>query len=467
MRKSLPIKNISKLPKTTGVYFLKNKKGEIFYIGKANNIRTRVQSHARENLPSSVHHLLSEIKKVEYIITANEIEALIKESEFIKKHDPKMNYRLRDDKKYFFVGITTEDLPHIFITHQPIATAESKVKNQKSKIEKPSTSVANKSTEPTNQNYKLQAKNYNLKPITYLGPFTDGDALKQTMKYLRRTFPYYTANSKKPISSPKHKSLPCSWCHLRLCPGPHPDKKEYVKNILRIKNILQGRHGLVISSIKRDMEVASKKQNYEKAKQLRDIIQALENIFMHYHIPPNPVSALPTGSTSRHLNIYKYLTKLFKSDLPIKTIEGYDISNIQGREATGSMVRFDNGVPNKSLYRKFNIQSPALPNDYRMMQEIIERRYSHTEWKYPDMILIDGGRGQLNAALKIIQNIKLTIPIASLAKRDEELYLPNRQPKKLSTMPKEVENLLKSVRDEAHRFAITHHRKKHSEKFKK
>lgn len=442
MRKTLSIKNISKLPKKPGVYFLKNKTGEIFYIGKANNIRSRVQSHARESLSSNVHRPLPEIKKIEYIVTANEIEALIKESEYIKKYDPKMNHRLRDDKKYFFVGFTNEQLPRIFITHQPNTDAKNKTTNQNSKL-------------PAYRSGRLTT---NYKPPTkYFGPYTDGNALKQTMKYLRKIFPYYSANPKKPFHSPNHKSLPCSWCHLGLCPGPKPNKIEYKKNIKRIKKILRGQGKSVIVSLKKEMKTASKLYAYEKAQDLKNTIEALQNIFLHTFTSP----VQPKYITDKSRTTSRYLSKLLKTALPIKSIEGYDISNIQGHEPTGSMVRFDNGLPNKSLYRKFNIQSPSSPDDYKMMQEILERRLSHSNWQYPDMILIDGGRGQLNTALKALKKLELSIPVASLAKREEELYVPNRKPQKLNTMPKEVENLLIYVRDEAHRFAITHHRARH------
>lgn len=429
MHKNLSIKNISKLPKKPGVYFLKNKKGDIFYIGKANNIRSRVQNH--KNNPQS--YKPEQIYSVEYLVGANEIEALIKESEYIKKYNPRMNIRLRDDKKYFYVGITSEELPRIFITHQPSTNA--KIKNQ-------------------------IAKGKNIK-IEYLGPYTDGNALKQTMKYLRRIFPYYTTSPKRPLGSARHKSLPCSWCHLELCPGPNPNKIECKKNIRRIKDILIGGQKSVVSSLKKEMKMHAGKQEYEKAGQLKTTIEALENIFLH-HTPP-----VHKRLDTDYLQVSQYLSKLLNSDLSIKSIEGYDISNIQGREPTASMVRFDNGSPNKDLYRKFNIQSKNTPDDYLMMQEVIKRRFSRKDWPFPDMILIDGGRGQLNAALKILNGLDISVQAASLAKREEELYLPGKKPKHLSNMPSDVENLLKHIRDEAHRFALSHHRKKHMEGFKK
>jgi excinuclease ABC subunit C len=475
MRKSLSVKNINRLPKAPGIYFLKNKKGEIFYVGKTNNLRARAHSH--RNNPQS--HILENIHKIEYIRAANEIEALLKESEYIKKYDPKMNYRLRDDKKYFYVGITNEELPRIFTTHQPNTAAKPKVKNE---------------------NSEQRVIRNSLPTISYIGPFTDGEALKITMKYLRRIFPYYTTNPKRPLQTKIHGLLSCSWCNIGLCPGPFTNwrkrnKTEYRKNTKRIKNILQGKQKSVVAALKREMKTHSTKQNFERAQELKNILGALENIFEHknFVLPWR----LSTANNKRQAAKDKYLAKLLGSKKPIKTIESYDVSNIQGKEATASMARFSNGKPNKNLYRKFNIEAPSEPNDYLMMREVIRRRLKNN-WPLPDMFLIDGGRGQLNTALTELRNFlprdispedkqfsplqKISrkkaiflparglpkgdkikqVHIVALAKREEKLYIQNHnKPIPLETMPREVENLLRHARDEAHRFAVSHHRTRH------
>ncbi|MDX1535628.1 MAG: UvrB/UvrC motif-containing protein [Candidatus Spechtbacterales bacterium] len=433
MRKSLSLNKIKDLPKSPGIYFLKNKQGVIFYVGKSTNIKSRVRTHANDDSLFKPEV----INSVEYIKTANEIEALLKESHYIKKLQPKMNIRLRDDKQYFYAGVTKEEFPRIFITHQP-------TKNKK---------------------------------IEYIGPYTDGKALKETVKYLRRLFPYYTTNHKRPLRAQKHKALPCSWCHLGLCPGPSPDKKEYRKNIRAIKNVLKGRKSSVINQLKRDMKNASKGKDFEKAAEFRDMIDAIENIFSHQFVLNSwspPKQKLPIE------DVAKYLSKITGTKKPIYTIEGYDVSNTQGKEPTASMVRFDKGTPNKSLYRKFNIHSKEEPDDYLMMREVIKRRFKHDEWPYPDLILIDGGRGQLNTVIAELESMKLKIPTISLSKaktearkqgktlsmREEEVYIPSKKkPIPLSEMPKHVENLLKYIRDEAHRFAINQHRYRRRKKF--
>ena len=432
MRKSLPVEKINKLPKSPGVYFLKDRNGKIFYIGKANNLRLRLQSHARDGKILEAKNYKLKTVRVEWIKTANEIESLIKEAQYIKHYMPRLNVRLRDDKKYSYAGITREDCPRIFLTHQPVAGAL--VQNSKFKVD-------------------------------YLGPYTDAKALRVVMRYLRKIFPYYLTTDKKIKNGHPHPKLMCAYCHLRLCPGPAPDKRAYRKDINAIRQLLEGKKNTLLKKLKREMVNAVKKQEYEKAQKLRGIIETVKKIFAHHAGPTAPT--LETRDISRKIySAGDYLAGLLKTDLPIVSIEGYDISNIQGKEPTASMVRFDRGYPNKALYRKFNIQAPDKPNDYLMMREVIRRRFNHAEWSYPDLILIDGGRWQFNSARLELRKLGLDIPTVSLAKREEKLYLPTKpNPILLSTMPNEVGNLLKYVRDEAHRFAITHHRSRHRKTF--
>ena len=424
MRKSLPVEKINKLPKSPGVYFLKDRNGKIFYIGKANNLRLRLQSHARDGKILEAKNYKLKTVRVEWIKTANEIESLIKEAQYIKHYMPRLNVRLRDDKKYSYAGITREDCPRIFLTHQPVAGAL--VQNSKFKVD-------------------------------YLGPYTDAKALRVVMRYLRKVFPYYLTTDKKIVRERAHPKLMCSYCHLGMCPGPSPNRSAYKKDIHTMRQLLEGKKDTALKKLKNTMRDAAKHREYEKAAKLKRSVDAVEKIFTHYAGPTPALEAKDIVD-----DVYSsgtFLAGLLKTDLPIVSIEGYDISNIQGKEPTASMVRFDRGYPNKALYRKFNIQAPDKPNDYLMMREVIRRRFNHAEWSYPDLILIDGGRGQFNSARLELRKLGLNIPTVSLAKREEKLYLPTKpNPILLSTMPNEVGNLLKYVRDEAHRFAITHHR---------
>lgn len=301
--KFLAKNKISKLPRSPGVYAFK-KGTKLLYIGKATNLRERIKQHRA---------LLNRVKQLGYIKTDSEIEALLLEANLIKKYRPRYNVMWRDDKNYFYVGITKEEFPRVFITHQP----EGKAK--------------------------------------YIGPFVKGKALKKALEDLRKKFPYRTCKT-----LPRK---PCLWYHLGQCPSPC----------------------------------------------------------------------------------------LFKS----RRIEAYDISNIQGKEATGSMVTFINGRPDKNFYRRFKIKGAAKPNDVGMLKEVLSRRLRHPEWPYPDLILIDGGKAQLNAAKSLTK-----IPAMALAKKENKLYIGGREkPIPLKNLPREIFNLILQLRDEAHRFARAYHHK--------
>ena len=300
---------IEGLPGTAGVYCFKNG-GKILYIGKAANIKERVKQHK---------DLLELAGRMGYIKTDSEIEAFLLEAKLIKKYQPKYNVVWKDDKNYFYIGITKEEFPRIFITHQ----------------------TKDKNTE-------------------YVGPFVDGKELKQSLKELRKRSPYRTCKI-----LPKK---PCLWYYLGQCLAPC----------------------------------------------------------------------------------------LFGS----QRIEAYDVSNIQGQEATGSMVTFINGKPEKNFYRRFKIKLTNKPNDVAMIKEVLSRRFNHPEWGLPDLILIDGGKAQLNAAILIAKRCKLKTKTMALAKKENELYIEGKKkPILLKSLPREIFNLILQLRDEAHRFAIAYHHK--------
>lgn len=395
---------INEIPKTAGMYSFLNGKS-ILYIGKAANLRDRVRNHFQQ--PSYRDDLfIDQVERVGYIETESEIEALLLESQLIKKELPKYNVMWKDGKGYFSVAITKEELPRVSLTHQ---------KDKKA---------------------------------IYIGPFVDGKAIKRTLRNLRRVFPYYTVK--------KHGPKPCQYCHLGLCPGPTPDKKEYQKSIKNLVAVLQAQKPAVLKKLQREMALASRNQEYEEASRLRDQIQDLEIIFSHARV-------LRPGTARTPLNwpeTEKYLQKILGTNQRISRAEAYDISNIQGKEATGSMPVFMNGKPAKDHYRKFKIHISGSPNDFAMLHEIITRRLAHREWQYPDLMIIDGGKGQLSAVLKAIGNQQSTICVVAIAKRNNELFLPGQsKPLLLKDMPQSVSNFILHMRDEAHRFAITYHRK--------
>ncbi len=263
-----------------------------------------------------------------------------------------------------------------------------------------------------------------------LGPFVKGKELKRALEALRYIFPYYSS---------VHKKQKCTFCYLGLCPGPNISVEDYKKNIKSILAILSGKKKTIINSFKKEMKKAAQEKEYEKAAIIRDKIKSLEKVILEAQIIKE--------------NSYRdYFKKYFNKKG--QRLEAYDISNIQGKQATGSMVVFLNGKPAKNLYRKFKI-STEKPNDIAMIKEVLIRRLNHQEWSLPDFILIDGGKAQLNVGLSVIKN--KSIEVAALAKKNNELFLKNKKIL-LKDLPNDFSNLILRMRDEAHRFAISYHK---------
>lgn len=442
---------INNLSTNTGVYLFWQEK-EIMYIGKAINIKDRVKNHFQQ--PSYRDNLFVEkVEKISFIETNSEIEALILEAHLIKKYQPKFNVVWKDGKNYFYVAIakTRDRISYIFITHQP---SKSNVKSQ-------------------------------LSNVVYIGPFVEGNALKKTLKFLRRVFPYYT--------TAKHPNNKCTWCHLDLCPGPDPDLIGYKKNIQKLVLILKGKRKSVLGTLKKEMKTCSYSREYEQAAKIRNQLLALERVMEHTHVIENSSNITTSrylikdgrpllNSSSQWSLTQQILQKLLDMKNTISRIECYDISNIQGKNATGSMVVFTNGAPDKSQYKKFKVKMKNEPNDIAMLKEVLTRRFSHPEWKLPEVILIDGGIAQLNIGIrtkneiaKKIHSVKSAtqsvavsseagqfdrVKVISIAKGRQELFIEDRKkPIPLKSLPQDIYNLIKHLDDEAHRFAITYHKK--------
>jgi len=421
---------LDKLPKTSGVYCFKEKpfgklRVNTIYIGKAINIQNRVKNHF--NQPSYRDNLfMDKVDKIGYFETNSEIEALVLEANLIKNNQPRFNVVWRDDKNYFYVAINRENIPYIFITHQPFDKTQGK---------------QNKKTE-------------------YIGPFVEGTSLKKTLRFLRKVFPYYTAK--------KHPKTKCTYCHLGLCPGPllfeNPSTssglREYKKNISKLILILKGKRNTVLNSLKKEMNQLSKENKFEQAGKIRDRISNLQQVMSHTNV------INPTKIDRTLENVPTTLNKVLELNKTIHRIECYDISNIQGKSATGSMVVFIDGKADKNQYRKFKIRIENTPNDIAMLKETLERRFAHPEWKYPEVILIDGGIAQLNIAINV-KNQKLetkNIKVISIAKRNKDLYIEGKNKFiSLKSLPQEIYNLVLQLDDEAHRFAIAYHKKLRSE----
>lgn len=408
------LKRPQSIPPNPGVYTFLDGREKPVYIGKAANLKKRLNSYWRKNVSAKVGQLLGEAVKVRWVMAESEIDALLKEAELIKQYRPKYNILMRDDKNYFYVGFTKETFPRIFMTHQPRGP---------------------------------QTK--------FIGPFTSGGALKIVLQLLRRLFPYCTCG--KP-----HKR-PCLNSQIGRCPGyccvfgtmDKKSKAEYMDNIKDIRNILTGKKKSLFKKLKKEMRQAAKLREFERAAVLRDQMLGIENIFSH---PLTPVLRVPRSPWPKIEKVIQTVTRAKKR---ISRVEGYDISNISGTAATGSMVVFVEGIPAKSEYRKFKIKTVHQISDVDMLKEVIGRRLAHKEWQYPDLMLIDGGKPQLNAVRSVITSNQLSvIKLASLAKREEELYIEGQaKPILLSTLPPNVAFFFQRVRDESHRFAKRYHHK--------
>ena len=403
-------KTYRSLPETPGVYMMKGVDGNIMYVGKAGNLRRRVGSYFERPHDVRIQTLVSKINKIDIEQTDTALEALILEAELIKTLIPPFNVREKDDKSFLFIDIPKEKFPRVLL-------------------------VRGKDTLPSSTGTGHQ-----------FGPFTSASSVREAMKILRRIFPWSTHDPEE-IGTFKR---PCFNYELGLCPGTcigAISQEDYNKNIDRLKLFFEGKKKAVLKALEKDMREQSKKQKFEKADKLRRQIFALHHIRDTALISDNETLVMGTSALKSGYRI-----------------EGYDISNISGTSAVGSMVVFEDGEADKNEYRKFKIKSIFQPNDVGMLKEVLERRFAHAgesidngkeRWRMPDLILVDGGLAQVNMARRVLLQARLKIPILGIAKgsrRDRNDII--------GLIPKGVrkETLVK-VRDEAHRFAIGYHRK--------
>ena len=558
------------LPNAPGVYLMKASDGAPIYIGKAKNLRTRVRSYFQQsalNVRSAENPLTVQMMRyvieVDYIVTSNEIEALILENNLIKSHQPRYNVKLKDDKRYPFLRVTTnEPYPRIMITR--------KTDNDGAR---------------------------------YFGPFVRVRSTRQVLKQLTKLFPIRTCTL--PLEETNNKYRACLDYHIGRCPAPCAnliDRQEYGEIVRKICQFLGGNTKAVVKELKQQMKDAAKSLDFENAAKYRDILndveqavssqQSLDNVSTvdedvigiatafqhdlqsrlgdvacvqvlhvrdgkllereHYYlndVHPEQTSTaisafvsqyyqnavlvpktivIPTqiesveliqewlsekrgNNVSLHvpragrlrrlqtlamknaevLLIQREQSVVFSSDVdpalvelqelldikhPLRRIEAYDISNLGDRYAVGSMVVLQDGKPANSEYRQFRIKEVVGQNDYAMMQEVISRRFRRAETgdikfsKLPDLMLIDGGKGQLNAVQTALQSfcdksetkidpVPTQIPIIALAKRIEEIYVPGNPEPIVLREDNPTLHLIQRLRGEAHRFAITYHRK--------
>jgi len=545
-------RRLASLPTKPGVYIMRDVKGRVIYVGKAVVLRNRVRSyfHDSASLSPKTERLVADVADLEWIVTGSELEALVLECELIKRHRPRYNVRLKDDKRYPYIKVSMdEDYPRISIV-----------------------------------------RNMTRDGARYFGPFTSSQAVHQSLELLRRLFPYRTC--KREITG--EDSRPCLYYHIKRCPGPcigAIGREAYRAIIEQACLFLEGKQEQIIDRLQARMAQAAADLEYERAAELRDQISAVTQIIERQrivsshlrdhdfiamarddgqacvqvffirggkligreyfvltgaqdeppsevmssfvkqfyddaaHVPPEilvqndldelgviqewlhrkrgtkVIVKVPRRGEKRALmrmaveNATETLNRLrleWEADTnkqtqalaelqqalvmpePPARIECYDISNIQGTFTTGSMVVFVHGVPSKQDYRRFRIRSVEGADDYAAMSEVLYRRFKRAReedrvpavggkenrWGLmPDLIIVDGGKGQANVAAETLRGLSLdAIPVAGLAKQQEELFLPDRdEPIRL---PRDSQGLylLQRIRDEAHRFAITYHR---------
>jgi len=397
-------KEIDLIPSSCGVYCFKGKR-RIFYIGKSKNLKQRIKNHFN-SFSFKNFHFLKDTEKIGIILTDNEWSALLLESKLIKKYKPPFNVVWKDDKNYFFLCITKEEFPRVFITHQ---------KKEKNAI--------------------------------YFGPFFEGRSLKKALFFLRKIFPFY--------SQKKHPVQKCTWCHLGYCPGPFPNKKEYQKNIKSIISFFQGKTGNILKRMEKEMFLFAQKEEFEKAQKIKEQIFNFRKILLNIRL-------IGEEEDEKWQRIKKDLQEFLKFRSDFKRIEAFDISNIKGKEAVGSMVVFEDGKASLKEYRRFKIRGKEKSNDILMTKEILERRFSHPEWPFPDLLILDGGRPHLNLGLflkKKISVLKKTFFI-SFAKESQRLFFENRKkPTSIQKLKPTISYLIFKINKEAHRFALSYHHK--------
>ncbi len=551
IRQSLEPK-LASLPDKPGVYLMRDSNGRVIYVGKALVLRHRVRSYFSETAlrDAKTARLVADIADIEWIVTESELEALILEAQLIKRHHPRYNIRLKDDKRYPYIKITMEeDFPRVILVRQMVADGG-----------------------------------------RYFGPFTSSQAVAQSLELVRRLFPYRTCN--REITGQDRR--PCLYYHIERCSGPcigAIDRDDYRKTMDRIALFLEGRQEEVLASLHQEMEAAAEDLAFERAAKLRDEIAAITQIIERQRIvsshlkdhdfvafarangdacvqvffvrngrligrdyfvlggttdasdeeivrsflvqfyeqsatiPPEVVvpsnldnlgvmeewlhqrrgsrvairvpkrgarrqvlelaqeNAVETlrnlraewdADRSKHVEALTELQEALGLPEPLGRIECYDISHIHGTGATGSMVVFAQGAPSKGDYRRFRIKEAKGGDDYAAMAEVLSRRFARARagqnadapgarpnrWTLmPDLVIIDGGKGQLGAALGAMAEAGVDhVPVVALAKREEEIFVPGSDAPCILAPGSAALHLVQRIRDEAHRVAVSYHR---------
>lgn len=408
-RSTLFQKSDKKITPRPGVYLYYDKDGNVIYVGKAKNLRKRIRQYfTRDKAKDQKTSLLvSQIVSIKTISTDSEFDALLLEATLIRTYQPKYNSIAKDDKSPLYIAITFDELlPRILFT-------------RKRALEQPSKRAI-------------------------FGPFQSERVARQLMRSVRRIIPYCTQK--------RHDGRPCFYSHIGLCkpcPSVPSNIPLYRRNLRRVALLLSGHARRVRVQLEKTMRECADRMAFEQASEYKRQLDALDMLLTH---PFDP--SVYTDRTSERLTQLARILHLSS----LERIECVDISTLQGEWATGSLVVFTNGIPDTDEYRRFRIKMSGKPNDVGMMAEVIKRRFAHPEWPYPDLLIVDGGKPQVGAAVKAMQAMQ-EIPVIGLAKRFEEIIVPIREGFRVIRLSpaSPALQLVEHIRDEAHRFAKRYH----------
>lgn len=419
---------ISRFPKKPGVYLMKDAKGRVLYIGKAKDLRSRVSSYFVDSADlintrsPEIAGMASRVVDIDFLECDTEVDALLQENRLIKDIQPPCNERLKDGKTFPYLEITTRDeYPGVFVTRAP--------QSKRSKL---------------------------------YGPFTSADDLRNAVNALQKVFKFRTCELDIREDDPKKRFFrPCLLYNIKQCTAPCADKigrAEYRKDIERFKRFMTSKQSVVLREMEAEMQALSDELKFEEAARVRDRIKSIQKLKLGSesgtHWQPESFYIDPAVGLER-------LAKVLELEKPPRIIEGIDIANLQGEETVGSLTCFIDGRPFKQGYRRFRINTVDGIDDYASIREVVRRRYRRAaegEELYPDVILIDGGLGQLHAAMEACADNFVKPPmVISLAKREEEIYIQARErPIRLQRNDAGL-RILQQIRDEAHRFAQHYH----------
>ena len=419
-----PAEKARLFPTTSGVYLMKDAQGRVIYIGKAKNLRSRAGSYFQKTAETDrrVRDWIGEVADIDFLAADSEVDALLMEARLIKDIQPKHNQDLKDDKSFPYLQITTgEDFPRVNFTRQPLDRG-----------------------------------------VKLYGPFPRAKSLRGAIQVLQRIFKFRTCSLDIEEGDARWRWFrPCLLHSIHQCTAPcnlRIDREAYRTDIRRLRLFLDGKKEAVLKEMEDEMRAASKELKFEKAARLRDEIKALQTLNLRGDLKKHAQPEVFFVDPRKGL---KGLQKVLQLESVPRTIDGVDIAHLGGTETVGSLVTFIDGLPFKPGYRRYKIKSVAGIDDYASIREVVTRRVrtlrDHDE-PFPDIFLIDGGKGQLGAAVSAFEALGVPVPtLISLAKREEEIYVPGRPDPIVLSRRSFALRLLQYVRDEAHRFAQHYH----------